>query len=135
MAALFSLAKKNGLKINIKQTAADLCIPYLTLCNWFLNLIKLRHEAHAEQQFHSEGNEQTLIQWLSYLGASLHPVSKEGIRAHAQSLHPENKKPSHTWVQLFLGCHPEILISLIYFISISKSGSSDQHQTVPDSTI
>jgi hypothetical protein len=71
----------------------------------------ITHEAHTEQRFLSDGNEDTLIQWLSRLGASLRPVCKESIRARAQSLPPENKKPSRNWVHFLKKRHPEITLT------------------------
>ena len=104
---------QNGVKINIKQTAHDLGIlhAYTTLRNRFLNLHKTRQEAHTEQQFLSPAQESTLVRWLRYLGRSARPVCKQGIRARAQQLHPDNKMPSRNWVQLFLDRHPKIVLS------------------------
>jgi hypothetical protein len=106
-----SSAKQNGLKVNIKETARDLGISYGTLRNRFLNLCKTREEAHTEQQFLSPPQENTLVRWLRYLGRSARPVSKQGIRTRAQTLHPENTMPSRNWVQLFLNRHPDITLS------------------------
>ena len=43
--------KRNGMKINVKQTAFDLNIPYTTLWSRFLNIHKPAQEAYASQQF------------------------------------------------------------------------------------
>ena len=73
------------------------------------------HSASTEQQLLSPAQENTLVQWLCYLGIlgrSACPVCKQGIRTRAQTLHPKNKMPSHNWVQLFLNQHPDITLSL-----------------------
>jgi hypothetical protein len=59
--------KRNGIKINIKQTAFDLNVPYTTLRNRFLNSNKPAKEAHASQQFLSPSQETLLVKWIEHL--------------------------------------------------------------------
>jgi hypothetical protein len=100
----------NG-KPNIKKMAQDLKVPYTTLRARFLNVHKPRHEAHTGQQFLSPAQEQVLVKWIIHLGSTGRPLCKRTIKARAQHLHPECKKPSCNWIYLFLNRHPEIVLA------------------------
>ena len=93
--------ESNGIKINVKQTAFDLNIPYTTLWSRFLNIHKPTQEAHASQ-------ERLLIKWIKHLGLTGCPLCKWTIRIGAQHLHPDNKHPSKNWVYSFIQilCYP-----------------------------
>ena len=43
--------ESNGIKIDVKQSAFELNVPYTILGSHFLNIHKLTQEAHASQQF------------------------------------------------------------------------------------
>src|SRR6266852_4228567 len=106
-----TLKKPNGSKVNIKGIAALLKVAYTTLRSRFLNIHKPCHEAHTAQQFLSPTLEQLLVKWIIHLGSTGHPLCKWTIKAQAQHLHPENKKPSRNWIYLFLKRHPNIVLS------------------------
>ena len=57
-----SLKAQSGRKVNIKEMAAYLNIPYITLRAHFLNVHKPCSEAHTDQQFLSPTQEQLLIE-------------------------------------------------------------------------
>ena len=75
--------KRNGIKINIKQTAFDLNIPYTTLRSRFLNIHKPAQEAHTTQQFLSPSQERLLVKWIEHLGLTGRPLCKRTIRINA----------------------------------------------------
>lgn len=106
-----TLKKQNGSKVNIKGMAAHLKVAYTTLRSRFLNIHKPCHEAHTAQQFLSPTLEQLLVKWIIHLGSTGRPLCKRTIKARAQHLHPENKKPSRNWIYLFLKRHPNIVLS------------------------
>ena len=104
--------KRNGIKINVKQTAFDLNIPYTTLRSRFLNIHKPAQEAHTTQQFLSPSQEKLLVKWIEHLGLTGRPLCKRTIRIRAQHLHPDNKRPSKNWIYAFLKdililCYPQ----------------------------
>jgi hypothetical protein len=103
--------KQNGIKINIKQTAVELGVPYTTLRACFLNIHKSRREGHMHQQFLMPSQEDVLIQWIKHLGSTGRPICKQTIKQRAQILHPAQKRPSRNWVYLFLQRHPDIVLS------------------------
>ena len=104
--------ESNGIKINVKQTAFDLNVPYTTLWSCFLNIHKPTQEAHASQQFLSPSQERLLIKWIKHLGLTGCPLCKRTIQIQAQHLHPDNKHPSKNWIYSFLKQHPNIVLSL-----------------------
>ena len=106
-----TLEKQNGGKVNIKEVATRLDIPYTTLRARFLNVHKSRREARAAQQFLSPALELLLVRWIVHLGSTGHPLCKRTVRIRAQHLHPDNKKPSRNWIYLFLKRHPDIILS------------------------
>jgi hypothetical protein len=106
-----TLEKQNGNKINIKEMAAHLKVPYTTLRARFLNVHKSRPEAHISQQFLSPTLERLLVNWIIHLGSTGRPLCKRTIKTRAQHLHPEQKKPSRNWIYLFLKRHPNIVLS------------------------
>jgi hypothetical protein len=108
---LLTLEKRNGGKINIKNTAALLGIPYSTLYARFRNIHKSHDEASTQKQFLSPSLEDVLIKWITHLGSTGRPLCKRTIRTRAQHLHPENKKPSRNWVYSFLQRHTDIVLS------------------------
>ena len=103
--------KRNGIKINVKQTAYDLNIPYTTLRSRFLNIHKPAQEAHSSQQFLSPSQERLLCKWIEHLGATGRPLCKRTIQVRAQHLHSDNKQPSKNWIYAFLKRHPNIVLS------------------------
>jgi hypothetical protein len=103
--------KRNGIKINIAQTARDLDVVYGTLRTRFLNIHKSAREAHATQQFLAPALENVLDKWIDHLGSTARPISKRAIRVRAQHLHPGNKRPSKNWIYGFLKRHPNIVLS------------------------
>lgn len=103
--------KCNGIKINIKQTASDLNVPYTTLRSRFLNIHKPAQEAHASQQFLSPSQERLLGKWVEHLGATGHPLCKRTIQVRAQHLHLVNKRSGKNWIYAFLKRHPSIVLS------------------------
>jgi hypothetical protein len=106
-----TIEKQNGGKLNIKKMAIDLKVPYTTLRARFLNVHKPRPEAHTAQQFLSPTQEQVLVKWIIHLGSTGRPLCKRTIRARAQHLHPEYKKPSRNWIYSFLKRNPDIVLS------------------------
>ena len=68
--------ESNGIKINVKQRAFDLNVPYTTLWSHFLNIHKPTQEAHASQQFLSLFQKGLLIKWIEHLGLTCHPLCK-----------------------------------------------------------
>jgi len=108
---LLTLEKQKGGKINVKNTAVQLGIPYSTLYARFRNIHKPRREAHIEQQFLSPSLESVLVKWITHLGSTGRPLCKRTIRIRAQHLHPDNKRPSRNWIYLFLKRHPDIVLS------------------------
>ena len=103
--------ESNGIKINVKQTAFDLNVPYTTLWSCFLNIHKPTQETHASQQFLSPSQERLLIKWIEHLGLTGCPLCKQTIRIWAQHLHPDNKHPRKNWIYSFLKWHPNIVLS------------------------
>lgn len=71
--------KSNGIKINVKQTAFDLNVPYTTLWSRFCNIHKPAQEAHASQQFLTLSQETLLSKWIEHLGLTGHPLCKRTI--------------------------------------------------------
>ena len=106
-----TLQKQNGNKLNIKEMASHLKVPYTTLRARFLNVHKSRHEAHTSQQFLLPPLEQILVNWVIHLDSTGRPLCKRTIKTRAQHLHPEQKKPSRNWIYSFLKHHPNIVLS------------------------
>lgn len=77
---LLTLEKQKGGKINIKDVAGQLGIPYSTLYARFRNVYKPCREAHTEQQFLSPSLESVLVKWIIHLGSTGHPLCKRTIR-------------------------------------------------------
>ncbi len=103
--------KRNGINVNIKQTACELGVPYTTLHACFLNVHKSHHKGHTHQQFLTPSWQNVLIQWIKHLGSTGHPICKWTIKQCAQVLHPAHKMPCWNWVYLFLQCHPDLVLS------------------------
>ena len=78
--------KCNGIKINVKQTALDLNVPYTTLWSRFLNVHKPAWEAHASQQFLFPSQERLLGKWVEHLGSTGRPLYKWTIWIRAHSI-------------------------------------------------
>src|SRR5260370_37570228 len=81
---LLTLEKQKGGKVDIKNTAKSLGIPYSTLYAHFCNIHKSRREAYTEQQFLSPGSESVLVKWIIHLGLTGRPLCKRTIRTRAQ---------------------------------------------------
>ena len=71
---LLALEKQKGGKVDIKNTAKSLGIPYSTLYARFRNIHKSRREGHTEQQFLSPGLESVLVKWIIHLGSTGRPL-------------------------------------------------------------
>jgi hypothetical protein len=100
--------RQNGIKPNVTQAALDFGVPRSTLDARFNNIHKSRAEAREAHQFLTPAVEYVLFKWVEHLGATGVPLDKKTIRARAQHLHPENKKPSRNWVYNFLKRHSSI---------------------------
>lgn len=88
------------------QKQTGVALPYHTVRNRFLGKHVPPWEAHTGQQLLTPGAEKALIDWITFLSETGHPLNKRTIRKKAEALC--GKKPSHSWVHYFLGRHPEI---------------------------
>jgi hypothetical protein len=96
---------------NIKAVALDFDVPYSTLYARFKNVHKSRQEARQSQQFLTPAQELVLAQWIEHLGATGVPLDKKAIRARAQKLHPDGKRPGKNWARGFLKRNPAICLA------------------------
>ncbi|KAJ7575292.1 hypothetical protein C8J56DRAFT_1119639, partial [Mycena floridula] len=60
--------------------------PYGTLCRRFLNISKAPSAAHADQQLLSPIAEQVLVDWITFLSDTGHPVSKFTILVKGKAI-------------------------------------------------
>lgn len=81
-------------------------LPYHTVRNCFWGKHVPPQQAHASQQLLSPEAERVLVDWITFLSDTGHPLSKRTIRKKAEALC--GKKPSESWIHYFLGRHLDI---------------------------
>jgi Tc5 transposase DNA-binding domain len=88
------------------QERTGTLLPYHTVRNRFRGKHVPPRQAHASQQLLSPEAESVLVDWITFLSGTGHPLSKRTIRKKAEALC--GKKPSESWIRYFLGRHLEI---------------------------
>jgi hypothetical protein len=102
-------------KPNIAQVAkqlsekAGILVPYHTLRSRFQGRHHPYRDAHTSQQLLTPAQEEVLVEWITFLGSTGHPLSKCGIRHKACALC--GVKPSPSWIYSFLDRHLEVKLS------------------------
>jgi hypothetical protein len=81
-------------------------LPYHTVRNRFIGKHVPPRQAHTSQQLISPEAEMVLVDWITFLSDTGHPLSKRTIRKKAEALC--GKKPSKSWIVYFLRRHSTI---------------------------
>jgi hypothetical protein len=95
-------------------------VPYYTFCQRHQKCAGPRSKSQIKKQLLNEVQEQTLCEWIRYMGRIGYPLSKHNLHAKVADLSPllqermkkEGKKllPSRNWVNKFLSRHPDITL-------------------------
>jgi hypothetical protein len=100
-------AKPNILDVLRKIKArTGVALPYHTVRNRFQGKHVPPRQAHVSQQLLSPEAEEVLVDWITFLSDTGHPLSKRTIRKKAEALC--GKKPSKSWITYFLRRHSEV---------------------------
>jgi len=81
-------------------------LPYHTVRRRFHGKHLPPRQAHVSQQLLSPEAEKVLVDWITFLSDTGHPLSKRTIWKKAEALC--GKKPSKTWILYFLQRHTEV---------------------------
>ncbi len=88
---------------NVKEIAKICGLHAGTLGNRWKGRTRARAVAHEAQMLLTPAQEQALVDWLTYLSDTAHPLCKRTIRYYVQDLC--GKRPSKNWVYAFLKRH------------------------------
>lgn len=95
---------------NLSVAAADLKIPYQRLRRRYQRLTRPRRLAHEKQMYLSPAKEETVCNWIKYLGMTGHAVSKRTLAPKIQEVADKPKPPSREWIRTFLKRHPDLVL-------------------------
>ena len=84
------------------EARTGVALPYHTVRNRFQG----KKHGHVSQQLLSPEAEKVLVDWVTFLSDTNHPVSEWTVRQKAEVLC--GKTPSKTWMVSFLRRHPEV---------------------------
>lgn len=99
---------RNGTHKNVLQAAQAVGVPHVTLRRRYLGQTKPRSFAHAQDRLLSQGQEDVLCDWVKYLGATGHGVSKRTIIPKVQKMC--GRRPSKSWIRCFLLRRTDIVL-------------------------
>ena len=101
-------AYRAGSYTKMTDAAIAYDVSYPTLRRRLEGITRPKHLAHEKQMLMSLTQESVLCEWLEYLGASGHPVSKRSIATKVHSFC--GTRPSKYWIQSFLIRNPKIVL-------------------------
>ena len=101
---------KDGIYKKMTDAAKAYGVPYHTMHRRCLGKTAPKKEAHKGQLLLSPSQEETLVEWIKYLGATGHPVNRRTICPMVQSMLPPAHKwtISKSWISWFTVCHEDI---------------------------
>lgn len=89
------------------KARTGVALPYHTVRNRFQGKHVTPRQAHIHQQLLSPEEECVLIEWITFLSDTGHPLNKRTIQKKAEAP-GRKKKPSKAWIVYFLRRHPEV---------------------------
>jgi hypothetical protein len=101
---------KDGIYKKMTDAAKAYSVPYHTMRRQFLGKAAPKKEAHKKQLLLSPSQEETLVEWIKYLGGTGHPVNRRTLCPMVQSmLPPAHKQPiSKSWIRRFIAHHGDL---------------------------
>lgn len=99
---------RNGTYKNVLEAAQALGVSQVTLRRRYLGKSQPRSTAHAQERLLSQGQEDVLCDWVKYLGATGHGVSKRTIISKVQKMC--GRRPSKLWIHRFLARRTDIVL-------------------------
>lgn len=99
-------AVRSGACKNLLTASRDFAVPYHTLRNRYLGKCENRRAGHKRQMLLNDAQETVLVEWIQFLGATGHPISKQTIRPKVHEMC--GTQPLQNWIRLFLRRHPEV---------------------------
>ena len=99
-------AIRTGQSPNFKAASLEFGISYGTLRNRYYSLHQPSKQAHLKQQLLDTAQEETLVDWMIFLGKIGRPVCQATMRPKCIELC--GRLPGRSWIWRFLKRHPEI---------------------------
>jgi Tc5 transposase DNA-binding domain len=101
---------KDGIYKKMTDAAKAYNIPYHTMRRRCLGKTAPKKEAHKKQLLLSPSQEETLVEWIQYLGITGHPVNRWTVCPMVQSMLPPTRKRtiSKSWIHRFTARHEDL---------------------------
>jgi hypothetical protein len=101
-------ALRDGSCSTVTEAAKVFDIPYATLRRRHHGLTRPKVHAHENQMLISLAQEAVVCEWLAYLGATAHPISRRSIAPKVEAIC--GTWPSKSWIRSFLVRNPVLVL-------------------------